>query len=190
MKNIEIEVQVKLGKTKPLIDFLKKNAKFIGKQRQIDQYFTPKHRNFLAKKPVAEWFRLRNAGNKLSVNYKNWHYDKNGKSHYCDEYESEISDLQSFDKILKVLNFKLLVKVDKERNIYNYKNYEIGIDKIKGLGSFVEIEYKGNSKKSPDKITAEMIEFLKSLKVGKIQRNYVGYPYMLLFPKKVKWEIL
>jgi hypothetical protein len=54
----------------------------------------------------------------------------------------------------------------------------------------VEIEYRGEDDNiDPSKITEEMISLLKGLKVGKIERNYVGYPFMLLFGDEVKHEI-
>ena len=92
-------------------------------------------------------------------------------------------------KILEVLNFKSIVKVDKLRKTWTYKNYEIATDSVKGLGDFVEIEYIGKDEKvDPKKITEEMINFLKSVGCGQIKRNYVGYPFQLLFPKEVKYE--
>jgi len=33
-----------------------------------------------------------------------------------------------------------------------------------------------------------MIKFLKNIGCGKIKRNYVGYPFQLLFPSEVKLE--
>jgi len=90
---------------------------------------------------------------------------------------------------LNILNFKSLVKVDKVRKIWTYKNYEIAVDSVKGLGDFVEIEYVGkNEKVNPREITGEMIKFLKNIGCGKIKRNYVGYPFQLLFPSEVKLE--
>ncbi|MFA6492571.1 MAG: class IV adenylate cyclase [Patescibacteria group bacterium] len=188
-KDIEIEIQVEVEKIKPLLVFLEKEAKFISTNKQVDKYFTPKHRNFLKNKPIAEWLRLRDSDGNFSITYKNWHYDKNGKSHYCDEFETNVSDIKSLNKIFSALDFKLLITVDKLRKTFNYKSYEIAIDKVKGLGDFVEIEFKSKTKKSdPAKVTEEMIEFLKKIGVGKINRNYVGYPFMILYPDKVKYE--
>lgn len=189
MKNLEIEIQVKIENIKPLLDFLEKNANFKKESHQIDEYFSPAHRNFIDTRPVKEWLRLRNSDGKYSLNYKNWYFDENGKSNYCDEYETELNNLESVKKILEVLNFKSLVKVDKLRKIWIYKDYEIAADSVKGLGDFVEIEYIGQDKKAdPKKITDEMINFLKGLNCGKIKRNYVGYPFQLLFPEEVKHE--
>ena len=189
MKNVEIEIQVNIENSNPLIDFLEKNANFKAKTHQIDEYFSPAHRNFVAVRPVNEWLRLRNSNGKYSINYKNWHREKNGKSHYCDEYETEIKNFAQFKNILNILNFKPLVKVDKIRKIWTYKDYEIAVDSVKGLGDFVEIEYIGKDKKvDSKKVTREMMNFLKDIGCGKIKRNYVGYPFLSLFPEEAKYE--
>jgi len=190
-KDIEIEIQVSVERIAPLLEFLAKSGQFVSEKRQIDEYFTPTHRDFLAVRPAVEWLRLRNSDGGFSFNYKNWHLDEQGKSHYCDEYETKIDDIDQLRKILQVLNFQSRVVVDKLRKIYLYQDYEIAIDKIEGLGDFVEIEYKGASQDvDPKIITNEMVKFLKDLDCGKISRNYVGYPFQLLFPDEVKYETL
>lgn len=187
--NIEIEIQVNIENSKPLIEFLEKNTVFQKENHQIDEYFSPTHRNFIAIRPVEEWLRLRESNGKNSINYKKWHFDESGKSHYCDEYETKIEDINQLRKILGILDFKPVVKVDKIRKIWIYKDYEIAIDSVKELGDFVEIEYVGKDNQAdPEKITGEMVEFLKSTGCGKIKRNYVGYPFQLLFPDEVKLE--
>ena len=191
-KNIEIEIQVQVENAKPFISFLKKSAKEVFSARQIDEYFIPKHRDFLASKPVSEWLRLRCMDNSYSINYKYWHYDKNGKSsNYCDEYETKVESIDSLKMILQSLDFKPIVKVDKKRTSYLFENYEISIDSVAELGDFIEIEYKGKSGGDKAKeITDEMIQFLKSFNVGKIYKNYVGYPFQLLYPEDFKLEEL
>jgi len=189
MKGIEIEIQGNIENSKPLIEFLERNGQFRSENHQIDEYFTPVHRNFIEVRPVAEWLRLRDSDGKYSVNYKKWHFDDEGRSYHCDEYETKVEDLAQLRKILDVLNFRSVVKVDKLRKIWTYKDFEIAVDSVAGLGDFVEIEYIGEDKGiEPQKITAEMIKFLKDIGVGKIRRNYVGYPFQLLFPDEVKYE--
>ena len=189
MTDIEIEIQVSIENSKPLIEFLEKNADFKKESHQIDEYFSPIHRNFIEVRPVKEWLRLRDSDGKYSINYKNWYFDNEGKSHHCDEYETKIGDLAQLRKILYVLDFKSIVKVDKLRKTWIYKDYEIDVDSVKGLGDFVEVEYIGKEEKvDPKKITEEMVNFLKSVGCGQIKRNYVGYPFQLLFPKEVKYE--
>ncbi|MEK7114948.1 MAG: class IV adenylate cyclase [Patescibacteria group bacterium] len=180
MKNIEIEIQVKIENIKPLLIFLKKSGQFKSEEKQIDQYFTPAHRDFLAVRPVKEWLRLRNSNGVYSVNYKNWQYNKKGEGLYAEEYETKIADLEKVKSIFQILNFKKLINVDKKRKIWNYKNWEISLDSVKGLGDFVEIEFIGKNRKDPKKIMIEMINFLKELGCGKIEENHVGYPFLLL----------
>ena len=189
MENTEIEIQVNIENSKSLIDFLGKNAEFKSENHQIDEYFSPAHRDFIKVKPINEWLRLRSSNGKYFINYKNWHREKDGKSYYCDEYETKIEDLSKLKNIFSVLNFKHLVTVDKIRKIWMYKDYEVAVDSVKNLGDFVEIEYIGKSEKvDPKEVTKEMVNFLKSAGCGKIKRDYVGYPFMLLFPNEVKFE--
>jgi len=189
MQNIEIEIQVNIENSKPLMDFLEKNAEFISEEHQIDEYFSPTHRDFIEARPVKEWLQLRDSGDKYSMNYKNWYFNKKGGSNYCDEYETRLENLNQVRKILGILNFRLLVRVDKLRKIWKYKDYEIAVDSVKNLGDFVEIEYIGkNENIRPEIITQEMIDLLKKINCGKIKRNYVGYPFQLLFPKETKYE--
>ena len=188
--NIEIEIQVNVENAKPLWEFLETNGSFQAKKHQLDEYFSPAHRNFIAIRPVAEWLRLRDADGKHSINYKNWHYDENGKSNYCDEFETKVENIEQGRKILSALNFQPVIVVDKLRKIWTYKDYEIAVDSVKNLGDFVEIEYIGEDEEAdPKKITEEMINFLKEIGCGKITRNYVGYPFLLLFPEEAKYEI-
>ncbi|MFA5355117.1 MAG: class IV adenylate cyclase [Candidatus Paceibacterota bacterium] len=190
MNDKEIEIQVKIGNNKPLIAFLEKEAEFKKEKHQVDEYFTPSHKDFIKERPVKEWLRLRREGDRGLINYKNWHYDENGKSSgFCDEYETKVEDIDQIEKILKVLDFKSLAVVDKLRKTWTYKDYEIDLDFVKNLGDFVEIEYIGKDQNAdPKKITDEMIAFLKNLGCGKIEINYVGYPYQLLFPNETKFE--
>ena len=191
MADTEIEIQVQVDSIEPLLDFLKANAKFQEKRFQIDEYFTPVHRNFLGVRPAVEWLRLRDSNGVFSTTYKNWHVDEEGKTQYADEYETKVDNLGQLRKIFTVINIKPLITVNKERDIWIYKDYEVAIDKIKDLGDFVEIEYNGNNHElTPKEVTTEMVKFLKDVGCGTIKRNYVGYPFMLLYPGEIKLDIL
>ncbi len=162
MDNVEIEIQVDIENSKPLIEFLEKNAEFKSEKHQVDEYFSPTHHNFIEVRPVKEWLRLRNSDGKYSINYKNWHFDEDGKSHHCDEYETKIEDLTKLKKILDVLNLKSIVKVDKLRKTWIYKDYEIAVDSVRELGDFIEIEYIGKDEKV-EKILLSNLTFLPNL---------------------------
>jgi adenylate cyclase class 2 len=187
--DIEIEIQTKVETLELLLKFLEANAKFASEKHQIDEYFTPPHKDFLASRPAKEWLRVRYADNKSTLNYKNWHHGEDGKSHHCDELETELGSAVTAKKLLKALDFKTIVIVDKVRKAWTYEDYEVAVDSVKGLGDFVEVEYIGSDDKAdPDKIASEMITFLKNTGCGEVSINYVGYPFMMLFPEEVKFD--
>jgi len=124
------------------------------------------------------------------MNYKNWHVDEQGRSYFCDEFETIVQSGEQIKKIFSVLKFKSIAVVDKTRKIWTFGDYEIAIDAVKNLSDFVEIEYIGSDEKvDPKKITNQMIDFLKKVGCGTIKRNYVGYPFLLLFPQETIVEI-
>jgi len=188
MKNIEVEIQVNVERIKPLQTFLDKEAKFISEEREIDEYYTPSHRNFAEKLPISEWLRIRNADGKYSINYKHWRRDNEGKTHHCHEYETGIDSDEQARNIFNVLDFKPVVRVDKIRKKYHFENYEITIDNVVGLEEAVEIEFKGETSKTPAQITEEMIKLLKDIGVGKMKRSYQGYAFLLMHPELAKFE--
>jgi len=190
MSDKEIEIQVKIENSAKLLDFLNSSARFQYENHQIDTYYCPAHRDFLSVRPVDEWLRLRDSNGKYLITYKKWQHNTQGVSIYSDEYETPVENLDQLQKIFEVLDFKPITVVDKIRKAWRYNDYEIAIDKVKNLGDFVEIEYKGgDTSLTPEQITDQMIGFLKNLNVGRIERNHVGYPFMLLFKEEVKQVI-
>ncbi len=181
MKSIEIEIKVHIERFGNLLEFLWEKAVFIDTICQTDEYFTPPHENFIEKEPINKWLRLRSTSNgKYYITYKNYHYSSNMKSNLCDEYESKIENIHQLKNILNILNFKPVITVNKIRDIWEFKDYEISRDSVELLGTFLEIEYKKEDNKKPEIIIKEMINFLNKIGVGKIERNYLGYPYLLL----------
>ena len=140
---IETEIKVKLEKEEyqSLKTFFDKEATLQKHNHQVDTYYEPTYRRFVPEnlqEDVNEWLRIGKRGNKIILNYKNWHENK-----YCDEYEVEIDDDQNLDKIFKSIGMKELTTVDKTRYMYLYLNkYEIALDDVKDLGYFIEIEIK------------------------------------------------
>jgi adenylate cyclase class 2 len=183
MKDIEIEIQTRVENVAPLLEFLEKNAEKVFEDHQKDEYYTPAHRDFVETRPIEEWLRIRESG-KHSVTYKKWHYNSDGTSNHCDEFETKVDDPDSIRKIFSAIDIKPLITVDKKRQSWNWQDYEVSIDHVEGLGDFVEVEYKGSMKVDPNAKASEMIEFLKTNGVGRVEINYSGYPHMLLFPSE------
>jgi len=189
--NIEIEIKVTIEKLAVLKAFLEEHGTFKAEKHQIDEYFSPKHEDFMSTRPVNEWLRLRMNDGKCSMDYKLWHRGKNNESEYCDEIETGVASMDQARKILTALKFRSIGKVDKVRRAWIYKDFEIAIDSVKGLNDFVEIEYVGQDGNMQFKeIVDEMIAFLKSLGCGKIAKIDTGYIMLLLFPEEAKYVTL
>jgi predicted adenylyl cyclase CyaB len=186
MTDIEIEIQARIEKSETLRAFLDQNATFISENRQVDEYFTPAHRNFTDVKPIEEWFRIRDENGTHTINYKKWHYE-NGIGQYADEFETIVGDKETAKKIFLALDVQPLIVVDKTRRKYMYNDYEVAFDEVKGLGNFVEIEYKGKDGVDHKVVTKDMIDFLKSQGCGTIELNNGGYPMLLLFPQDAEY---
>lgn len=190
MQEHEIEIQVQVERTEGLLTLLEQQGDCVGETRQIDEYFVPAHRDFLARQPIEEWLRLRTTDTGSSLNYKKWHFDSEGKGLYADEYETKVENIEAGRRILFAIDARPIITVDKLRKSWNYKDYEISIDTVKGLGEFVEVEYKGGESVSTHAdITQAMIKFLKDSSCGTLILNHTGYPALLL-GRKEKQEIL
>lgn len=184
MADKEIEIRMRVKDSKPLLKFLEKKGSFKYEKHQRDEYFTPAHRDFIKTEPVKEWLMLRKEEGKNSLNYKNWHYNKDGKSYHCDEYESKLDDLDNAGRILKALNFKSLIVVDKKRKTFMFEDYEIALDSVEELGDYVEVEYKGKEDKSDTKkVASRMKNFIEKTGCEILEQDFVGYPFLLLKKK-------
>lgn len=184
MNNKEIEIRVRVEKKEPLLNFLEKHGSLKSEKHQSDEYFTPAHKNFIKEKPIKEWLRLRKEGDKYSLDYKNWHYNDDGKAYHCDEYEVKLENADGLVNILKALNFESLIIVDKQRKTFQFENYEIALDSVKELGDYVEVEYKGEEDiLDTKKIAEEMKAFIEKTGCQILEQDFVGYPYLLIKKK-------
>ena len=185
--NKEVEVKIKIEN----FDDIKKKVSTCGRLiksiRQIDEYYIPFHRDFFAQKPrPTEWLRIRTNPDRVVFEYaKSINKKPNGEQEYAEEYETEISNPKEFRKILKFLDFKKVITVDKNREYWDCGRFEVALDKVKGLGSFIEVEAKNDFFKNNIEAKIECINFLKKLGVKNVEKNHIkkGYPVLLLEKK-------
>ena len=165
--NVEIEIKIQLTENNfsKVKEKLKQVAKFVKTSKQEDEYFTPVHRNFVEPKYPFEWLSIRKRGGKSILNYKHWHPENAETTTHCDEFETEISNPDSLNKIFSALDLKKLIVVEKERGVYTYNDeFEIGLDSVGGLGNFIEIEAIKDFG-SVEKAREKLFEFAKFLGV-------------------------
>lgn len=175
----EIEIKVIVENPEDVISFLEKNGKYIKSKNQIDSYYVTPTKDFFTENPVKEYLRIREQSDNNEVAYHFCHYDNDGKLLKTDEYESGVEDPKMLELIFNKIGLVNKVTVNKERKCYEYKNFEVLVDNIKDLGSFIEVETEctdGDYKKAKD----SCMEILNELGAKWREAPNMGYPDMLL----------
>lgn len=187
MKSNDIEIEIKIPLDEETFinvkEKIRASCKFVKSSHQIDEYFTPAHRNFLEPKFPFEWLSIRKRNNKVFLNYKHYYPENCEITTHCDEFETEVKDSNQLEKIFSALNLKRLVTVEKEREVYLYNDeFEVALDTVKELGHFMEIEVR-KSFGSIEETREKLFEFAKNLglDVSKIDKR--GYPFLLMKKK-------
>lgn len=142
----EIEVKAYAEDLKEVEDrLLKSKAKFIEEERQEDIYFSHPCRDF---KDTDEALRLRmGKEGEIVLTYKGPKIDKSSKTR--EEIESRFPEDQRREirSILEKLGFCEVGKVVKTRRKYilkrNGNRVKFYLDRVEGLGTFVEGEVEG-----------------------------------------------
>lgn len=181
-KDVEVEIKIPIeeGIFPAVKEKVKGVAKFIGSSHHVDEYFTPAHRNFVEPKHPFEWLSIRNRGKKTILSYKHFYPENTDVYAYCNEFETEVKDAKLLRKIFTSLNIKSLVTVEKEREAYDCNGeFEIGLDTVKDLGYFIEIEANkdfGSVEATREKLS----ELAKALGLDPSKRDKRGYPFLLM----------
>ena len=176
--DIETEIKIKITKAEYeiLLAFMDSNAKFIKENEQLDTYYQPSYRKFVNEKEINEWLRIGERGNKIILNYKNWH-----DNIYCDEYEVEIDNSKNLEKIFTILGLEKIAVVNIKRKTYLYLNkYEIALDFVDDLGYYIEIEVKDYNK-DPVEEYSDLLKITKELHLNLDNIDKRGYPYHMIF---------
>ncbi len=125
-------------------------------------------------------FRLRSKGCRSYITFKKDHF-QNDKWLYSDELETEIGDFVTGQQILEQLGFKKLVNLKNLKRVYKYQSYEIVLEKVEGLGVFLEVELKEQIKESEVvERKAEIQEFINLLNLSTSSELNCGKPELFL----------
>ncbi len=79
------------------------------------------------------------------------------------EYETIVEDSNVINNIFITLGYHKLVEVDKYRKETNIKGFNITVDEVDRLGSFVEIEKLTENEEEIEKIKDEILKFASEL---------------------------
>ncbi|MBQ6143077.1 MAG: class IV adenylate cyclase [Clostridia bacterium] len=187
----EIEIRHELLNKDQVICFLNKNGiKAFKSNRQIDTYYdNPANSFFKDPEHVNDWVRIREENGRFTFNYKHWLPEGAEIRTYCEETEYAMNSKEELNKILKKLNFSgefvPFVVVNKFRQSFMYKDCEISIDEIEGLGNFIEIEYKGTNN-NIDEVRNLLNKTLIEIGANIGPADNKGYAYNLIKKQKTR----
>lgn len=187
-QDIEIEIKLPLYNKEEVVRFLNENAKIkVRNVRQRDTYYTPAHKDFLDAKHPCQYLRIRESGKRSFLTYKHYHPENADDVDYLDEYETVISDPKSLMKILKSLDFREILVVDKTRSLWELGDVEIAIDEVKDYGVFIELELDSHHDdlKEAKKYLFSILSKLNA-KVGKEDQD--GYVFGILKKQGYKFD--
>ena len=142
---IELEVLVEILDTYENAVLALSKYEHIKDSLIIDEYFYDPLRKNLKPDSLGKTFeclRIRQCENESKLTYKQDVY-KEGVWQYSNENELAIEDANSLRQIFIHLGLKELLTIRNNRKYYRYGNYEIVLEKVRELGVFLEVEYKG-----------------------------------------------
>lgn len=176
-KEVEIKIKIDKRDVDILNNWLNLNTKFLGVLKITDYYLNNPDSSFYSDSPkgykeALNFLRIRITDKDSFITFKKRNIDKEGETLSVNEVETKIGDGNKTIEIFKQLNFSDTIELKKKRYVYIYDIFEIVLDEVEGLGSFIEIElknYSGEVKPGIQKI----YDLLKTIGI----KNFVQYDY-------------
>ena len=170
----EIELKFKVENVNNIISFLEKNNCEISSANiQKDTIYVRDLQN-VESTEGSIWLRVRKTNEKVELNYKK----QSSKKMESEEIEFEVSSYELANKFLAALGFKEWVQVNKKRTYTKYQKYNICIDEVERLGTFIEIELLIPEKNDID-YEKELLEVAKEIGIDITTRINSHYDTMI-----------
>ena len=100
------------------------------------------------------------------------------------EYETEIKDPDAMHNILLVMGYIPQIEVKKKvRRKGKLGEYEICLDDVEGLGTFVELEKLTPDDADPNAVREDLFKILESLGLSRADEEVRGYDTMIYFKR-------
>lgn len=194
-KRLEIEQKFYFNDIKSLYDLLSKNNLTKKESENIsdsDEYFTDIDSEYIKNRTCL---RIRKTNNKnmeitfkgKSINFSNF-YAKSENNINID-----INDYSNLVDMLGSLGFYSYTTVTKSREVYNKIEdnieYNVMIDKVEGIGSFIEFELLSDESIGIENLTNKLNQFIenfKSLNLEKAMLPYRDYSAKTIYENYLK----
>ena len=133
---------------------------------QVDLYFSHPARDFGV---TDEALRLRRENERTVITYKGPKLDKDTKLR--EEIEVGVEDIERMSHVLERLGFRPVIRIAKQRTVYDLQGVHFCLDRLPGLGNFVEMEWQGDDLDAGKQKIMELKEKLEL--VGNERRSYL-----------------
>jgi len=172
---MEIELRAQILNTQLLEEKLKQLPNIIEKkigERQIDLYF--RHESEINEKMIIR-IRKNYINNKALLTFKS----KSRHSHDIawQDFDTPIDNPDKLEDLLINSGYVYFCLIDKVRQSFIYKDFEINIDNIRDLGLFIEIE-KNGAESEVETIRKQIMDLLASL--GILENAIINQGYVQL----------
>ncbi|NVM55437.1 MAG: class IV adenylate cyclase [Candidatus Helarchaeota archaeon] len=176
---IEVEIKAHLEDfTSVETQLLQLGATFRKAIHQRDTYFQHPIRNFAQ---TDEALRIRISDDKSYLTYKGSKLDPSSKTR--EELELEIQEPNQLLELLKKVGFIPVKTVIKSRKSYILDDIKISLDKVEGLGYFIELEIDISEKDAIPPTRDRLISLLAQLNISSEKLERRSYLELLILQK-------
>ncbi len=164
---LEVEQKYRADINKVREELVKLGAVLLEKKEEVDVYYQHPCRDFAE---TDEALRVRRTGPDVEVSYKGPRMRSSAKT----RLELTASAEGDVESILEALGFRKIAAVRKSREYYAYGSLTVSLDRVEGLGEFVEIEAVASSEASIKEAEAEIAALAERLGLkDKVDETYL-----------------
>jgi adenylate cyclase class 2 len=91
------------------------------------------------------------------------------------EHETIVQDAKELEAIIKLMGYELYSDLTKIRQKAKHGEFEICLDEVPNLGTFIEVEKIMHHDADHDMVVDELWDFLQKLGVSKYDEQHEGY---------------
>jgi adenylate cyclase class 2 len=137
MFEVEVKLRAAHDTVRPVLE--RHGATAMGALEQVDTYYDAPHRDF---GETDEALRVRREESDdeatVKLTYKGPLVDTESKTR--EEFETVVGDGETIRELLEALGFEPAATVRKHRERFALEGYTVALDRVAGLGEFVEVE--------------------------------------------------
>lgn len=158
-----LEIEVKAEGTEELVENVRRRGEPVGERLQVDTYYRHPCRDF---GETDEAIRVREVDDERVLTYKGPKIDPESKTRV--EVETPVGD--EGGAVLERLGFEPLEPVVKRREVYRLDGFTATVDRVEGLGTYVEAE-TGGTEEEMEELRDELKELLEGLGAERFERR-------------------